>query len=138
MVKYTKIYLLKDILIFYEKESLFMRKIGRKSPEKRKSYFSERICRALDIEPDALPNSSLVEIRGRGAVSVSGGGKILTYTDEEIRIALKKGAVAIHGRHLICASFCAGKVRIEGRIKSVKFEDIDTLPRSYSEKRGAK
>ena len=114
-----------------------MREIGRKSVKERKLGVAERICRALDIEPDALPNSSLVEIRGRSAVSISGGGKILTYTDEEIRVASKKGAISIIGRHLICSSFCVGKIRIEGRIKSVKFEDINLLSRKESEKRGS-
>ena len=113
-----------------------MREIRKMSIENGKPRFSERVCRALDIEPDALPNSSLVEIRGRSAVSISGGGKILTYTDEEIRVALKKGAIAVNGRHLVCASFSAGRMRIEGRIKSVRFEELDTLsPKAHIKKR---
>lgn len=106
-----------------------MRDNGRDSERAKKEdklKFSERMCRALDIEPDVLLGSSLIEIRGRGAVTIGGGGRILDYTDEEIRIALKKGAVVINGKHLVCASFCAGKVRIEGRIKSVKFENGGT------------
>lgn len=95
----------------------------RKNAKEGKLGFPERICRALDIEPDVLPHSSLVEIRGRSAVTVSGGGKILDYTDGEIKLALKKGAISIRGKRLVCASFCAGKVRIEGRIESVSFEE---------------
>ena len=94
--------------------------------EKDKAFkLPERICRALDIEPDVLPSASLVEIRGRGEVSINGGGRILDYTDTEIRIALKKGAAAIRGKRLSCASFCAGKVRIIGRIDSVSFEKYE-------------
>lgn len=100
-----------------------MRDNERKSEKEGRLCFSERICRALDIEPDAAPHTSLVEIRGRSAVTVGGGGRILDYTDSEIRLALKKGAIAIRGKRLVCASFCAGKVRIEGRIESVSFED---------------
>lgn len=98
----------------------------RKNTKEVKLGFPERICRALDIEPDVLPHSSLVQIRGRSAVTISGGGKILDYTDSEIKIALKKGAIAIRGKRLSCASFCAGKVRIEGRIEGVSFEEDDT------------
>ena len=93
-----------------------------KMKKERAGSLSERICRALDIEPDVLPSASLVEIRGRGEVSVNGGGRIIDYTETEIRIALKKGAVAVRGKRLSCASFCAGKVRIVGRIDSVVFE----------------
>lgn len=100
-----------------------MSDIERKNSKDGKQSFPERLCRALDIEPDVLPHSSLVEIRGKSAVSVSGGGKILEYTDGEIKLALKKGAIAIRGRHLVCASFCVGKIRIEGQIESVSFEE---------------
>ncbi len=102
-----------------------MSDIEKKTVRDGKMGFSERICRALDIEPDVLPHSSLVEIRGRSAVTVNGGGKIIDYTDSEIRLALKKGAIAIRGKRLVCASFCVGKVRVEGRIESVSFEDSD-------------
>ena len=98
----------------------------RKNAKEGKLGFPERICRALDIEPDVLPNASLVQIRGRSAVSVSGGGRIIDYTDSEIKLALKKGVIAIRGKRLVCASFCAGKVRIEGRIEGVSFEEDET------------
>ena len=114
------------------------RNLKMKAEKEDKLRFSERMCKALDIEPDILSGSSLVEIRGQGAVSISGSGKILDYTDGEIRIALKKGAIVINGKHLVCASFCAGKARIEGRIKSVRFEDIDDMQIRRSEKGGAK
>ena len=114
-------------------------RIGSKRTEKEdKLKFSERMCRALDIEPDVLLGSSLIEIRGRGTVAISGSGRILDYTDEEIRIALKKGAVVINGKCLVCASFCAGKVRIEGRIKSVKFEEFSNAPKRNFENGGTK
>ena len=100
-----------------------MSDIEKKTVREGKIGIPERICRALDIEPDVLPHASLVEIRGRSAVTVNGGGKIIDYTDTEIRLALKKGAIAIQGKCLVCASFCAGKVRVEGRIESVSFED---------------
>ena len=99
----------------------------KKTAREGKIGFPERICRALDIEPDVLPHASLVEIRGRSEVTVNGSGRIIDYTDREIRLALKKGAVAIRGKALVCASFCAGKVRVEGRIESVSFEnDVNT------------
>lgn len=102
-----------------------MSEVGRKREREKSQSLPERICRALDIEPDILPGASLVEIRGRSEISINGGGRIIDYTVTEIRIALKRGAVAVRGKELTCASFCAGKVRIEGRIDSVSFEKYD-------------
>ena len=83
----------------------------------------ERIFKALDIEPDIAFGGTLIEIRSRGALTLSGGGRILDYSDRLIRIALKRGAVTVMGSRLVCAAFCAGRVRIEGRIDSVSFEN---------------
>ena len=46
----------------------------------------ERLCRALDLAPDCFSGECLVELRGRYAATVRGGGRILLYTPEEIRI----------------------------------------------------
>ena len=88
-----------------------------------KSGLGERLSRALDLQPDIFSGAGLIEIRGRGAVTVNGGGRILDYTDAIVRIAMKRGAVAIRGRRLVCASFCIGRVRIEGYIEGVDFEN---------------
>lgn len=83
----------------------------------------ERMSRALDMPPDLLPGGSLVEIRGRCAVTVRGGGKILAYTPEELCIALGKGVLTIRGRRLVCTSYYLGAVGVEGQIDEVVFGD---------------
>ena len=83
----------------------------------------ERICRQLDIVPDCLPGECMVELRGRHEVIVSGGGKILLYTPEQIRIALKRGALSVVGQRLVCTSYYVGAVGIEGLIFGVSFEE---------------
>lgn len=83
----------------------------------------ERICQRLDVSPDLLPGAGLIEIRGREGVSVTGCGRILVYTPEEIRVTLGKGQVVIRGKRLICTSYRAGAVGIDGRILGVFFEE---------------
>ncbi len=94
----------------------------RENREERGSV-KERLCRALDLPPDVFPGESLVEIRGRGFLSVSGCRGILDYTPDEIRLSLRKGSLRVEGKRLICTSYLAGAVGIDGQILSVRFEE---------------
>ena len=89
-----------------------------------KNTLSERICRALDLPADLLPNRTTVEIHGRSAVKICGGGAILLYSPCEIRVALKGDSswISVKGVSLCCNSYNAGAVGIDGRIQSVSFE----------------
>ena len=89
--------------------------------EKQKPSMKERIRRALDIPPDAIFRDSMIEIRGRGMITVHGCERIARYLPGEIRIVSAGGGILILGESLICVSFCAGSVGIEGRVHSVAF-----------------
>ncbi len=83
----------------------------------------ERLCRALDLPPDVFAGESLVEIRGRGFLAVSGCCGILDYTPEQIRLSLKRGSLRVEGERMLLSSYLAGAVGIDGRIRSVRFEE---------------
>ena len=83
----------------------------------------ERLCKALDISPDLLPGGFTVDIRGRNQVSVSGGGRILLYTPERVSIRVPSGRVTVTGKRLVCVSYLAGAVDIQGHIDGVLLED---------------
>ncbi len=91
--------------------------------ETEKVGLREKLCKNLDIPPDLLPGAGLVEIRGQNAVMVKGCGRILVYTSDEIRVALKKGYLRICGKRLVCTSYYAGAIGIEGLICGVLFEE---------------
>ena len=84
----------------------------------------EKVCRVLDIQPDIFPKETLVEIRGRGAVTIKGGGAIRVYNDDIIKLAVRGGSLAIRGEGLCCSAYCRGSVTIEGKIGSVSFEEV--------------
>ena len=94
-----------------------------KEEREERENLRERLCRHLDIPPDFFGGESLVEIRGRGSVTVKGGGRILLYTPEEIRIALAKSVLSIGGEGLVCTSYYPGAIGVEGRIFQVSFEE---------------
>ena len=94
--------------------------MGRNEKQER---MRERICRALDLYPDTFGSESYVQIRGRGYVSVSGCLQILEYTPQRICLSLKHGSLAVEGESLICTSYLAGGLGIEGRVACVRFEE---------------
>lgn len=95
--------------------------------KQRKESLGEKISRGLDIPPDVLPGSSLVSIRGRSSLSVSGSTSIILYTPDEIRLSMKRGILAVKGTGLVCISYNSTEIKIEGRINSVSFEEDSRL-----------
>ena len=91
----------------------------------KKESVRERLTRRLDLLPDLLGEGSLVEIRGRGALTVRGGGRILRYTPEEIRISMPRCVLSIRGERLTCTSYYRGAVGIDGTIFGVVFEEVE-------------
>lgn len=89
--------------------------------EKEKPSIRERVQRALDIPPDVIFRECMIEIRGRGLITVHGCERIARYLPNEIRIVTASGSVLIIGDSLICVSFSSGSVGIEGRVDCVSF-----------------
>lgn len=97
----------------------------KKDRSRRTISKSERLCRILDISPETLPHGHAVEILGNSLVRVRGGGSILLYTPEEIRIDIPRGNeyLSVKGDELSCSSYNRGALGIEGVIRSVSFEE---------------
>lgn len=91
--------------------------------QRRRGELRERICQRLDLSPDFFSGAGLVEIRGRGEVTVRGGGRILLYTPSEIRIAMGDDTLSIVGESLVCTSYYPGAIGVGGRIFGVSFEE---------------
>ena len=89
----------------------------------QKASLGERICNALDLSPGVLPRASFIEIHGRSLVKIQNAGKILLYTDCEIKISLrsKTDSIRVCGSNLRCSSYNMGAIGIHGRIKSIDF-----------------
>ena len=85
--------------------------------------FREKLCKSLDIPPDLFPGQSFLELRGRGSMTLKGCGKILLYTPEKIRVGLKQGSLTVCGKRLVCISYHAGAVGIDGEIDGISFEE---------------
>ena len=97
----------------------------KKDNTRTKNTSGERICRRLDISPEALPHGHAVEILGKSLVKIRGGGRILLYTRDQIRISLpcKNEYILVKGAELSCSSYNRGVLGVEGLISSVSFEE---------------
>ncbi len=85
--------------------------------------FPEWLTEKLDIPPDLLEGGMRVEIRGREAMLIHGCKKILVYTPQSMRLKMKDCCICITGDRLICHTYLAGAVGIEGKIISLCYEE---------------
>lgn len=89
----------------------------------RKKEGSRGIGRRRRLSELMTLDGRLIEIRGRSRVTVFECRKILSYGTEEIVLCVADGTVAVYGEALLCVSYNAGCVSVEGRIDGVSFRD---------------
>ena len=92
---------------------------GRRTPP-------EWLAVHLDFPPDVWEGGLRMELRGRNALTVCGCRRILAYHPEEIRLAVKNAVLCVKGERLICTSYLAGAVGIDGLINAMIFDSEDT------------
>ena len=97
-----------------------MKKRGRGKTEK-KEKLSGRFAEWLDIPGNVLCAGCYLEMRGRNFARLMGCRKIVMYTPECITLGLGRGCVSFYGRRLVCTSYHAGSVEIDGVIDRVDF-----------------
>lgn len=83
---------------------------------------SEWLSVRLDIPAD-LSDGLRLDLRGRHTLTVHGCRRILDFTPCEIRLSLPETTLVVCGERLICTSYLAGAVGIEGLISGLRFED---------------
>ena len=84
---------------------------------------SERMAVGLDIPADILDGGIRLEMRGRHTLLVHGCQRIEGFSPERVTLRLKKCILTVCGCRLICTSYLAGAVGIEGCITCISFAD---------------
>ena len=97
----------------------------KNKPQKEKIDLRERICKALDLQPDISEHDTLVQIRGRNKTTVHGARRIISYSPTEVRLDTKRGELQISGKRLFCSSYSRGFVEIEGLINNIVFGEAE-------------
>ncbi len=102
------------------------------NPNKRKSKggahpdrrpLTEWLAVKLDMPADVLGRGIRLDMRGRNTLTVHGCTGILDFSPCEISLLLGDCTLTVGGQRLICTSYLAGAVGIEGCICSIQFHD---------------
>ena len=100
------------------------RKTEREGAERKNELpLGEWLSLKLDIPSDIMSGGMRVELRGRNSMTVHGCRKILGYSPDRIILQMKDCIIEVCGACLVCISYLAGAVGIEGRICAVTLED---------------
>lgn len=94
------------------------------TPDQRRTP-AEWLAVHLDFPPDVWEGGMRLELRGRHALTVCGCRRILSYDPAEICLRLKGCTLTVRGARLICSSYLAGAVGIDGRVDALCFSDGD-------------
>ncbi len=84
--------------------------------------FKETLYKNLDIQPDVF-GGSVIEVRGGISMLVRGCERILEYGSEKMCLRLSDGTLRVLGEGLICTSYYGSAVGIEGKIRTISFEE---------------
>lgn len=87
-----------------------------------KEYLPDRVSRRFAIPQELLSDAPLVQMHGRQSVSVENHGGILEYTQELVRILVRRGNVCVIGTGMEIFRMTKRVVEIRGRIQRVEME----------------
>lgn len=96
------------------------KKHGGEGNERRTA--AEWLSLKLDI-PSDLADGMRIELRGRNTLLIHGCYGILTYSPCEMKFSLADGVLCVRGVRLVCHSYLAGAVGVEGRIDTLAFAE---------------
>lgn len=88
---------------------------------KKRERIGNRIRRSLELD-EVIDPCDRIELRGLSELTVNGCARILSYSENEIKLSLKQYVLTIKGTGLYCASFYNGAVRVDGEMESLNFE----------------
>ena len=83
------------------------------------SFFSE-VARAMGLDSIKIANGFQIINYSGEAVYVEGFTQVLSISDEEIALKLKKGKIVVAGEDLIVSTLEKGSVIIMGKINEVR------------------
>ncbi len=72
---------------------------------------------------ELLPSGEIAVLYGTRRMTVRGCRKILAYAPTEILLQLKRQRLRVRGEGLACSSFSGGCTTLQGRIRSVSYEE---------------
>ncbi len=88
---------------------------------KKKEKLTRRIRRALELD-EILPERDTLEMRGNSELTVRECERIVSYSENEIKLSLREYVLTVRGEGLFSSSFLGRTVRVDGSIDALVFE----------------
>ncbi|MDR0890105.1 MAG: YabP/YqfC family sporulation protein [Oscillospiraceae bacterium] len=76
----------------------------------------------LSIPAESFASVPLTELRGKRNVCVENHGGIMEYTDERVKVAVRRGAICVIGSDLCIERMTRRRVEIRGNIRALELE----------------
>ena len=99
---------------------------GKRKPTKKresKRPLGEWLAVKLDFPADLTGDGIRLDLRGRNALTVHGCTRILDFTPCAVTLEMGDSTLTVRGLRLICTTYLAGAVGIEGHICCMEFSD---------------
>ena len=90
---------------------------------KSKPPLSEWLAVHFDFPADLSSGGLRLDLRGRNSLTVYGCRRIVDFSPTEIRLAMGSCDLLVEGERLLCTSYLAGAVGIEGCICRMAFSE---------------
>lgn len=93
----------------------------KKREKENKRGLVERLVCDHDMPPELFSGGCFIELHGRNKIVIRGCRKIIKYSSEIVILKMFREIVEIRGKRLICITYLAGAVSVEGLVDSVGF-----------------
>ena len=87
-----------------------------------KRNWSGKLSERFDLPNEALSDMPLTRICGRQSVGIENHHGIVEYTEQCVRVSVRRGTIAILGERLSIARMTRRCVEIRGAIRTVELE----------------
>ena len=90
-----------------------------------KKNFVNSVSEKFSLPAEALSAVPYIQLHGSGRLCIENHGGVLAYSEEQVRVAVKGGAVIIHGYRLSICAMSRRCLEIRGVIQGLKLDESD-------------
>lgn len=90
-----------------------------------KKSFAHSVSEKFSLPAEALSAVPYIQLHGRGRICIENHGGILAYSQEQVKIAVKGGAVVVQGKELSICAMSRRCLELRGVIQELKLNESD-------------
>jgi len=83
--------------------------------------FSKKLAQMIDLPPDITSDIPRMTLFGNLKLYIENHRGIVHFSENQLKLALSKGALELNGQDLIIRAISAEEIWIEGVIKELKY-----------------